>query len=152
MRVLAMAMLCALGGCSMFMHSIERPKATVRGAQLQAAGPAGVSGQLQVDVMNPNNFGVPLSGLDWQLSIGGARAVTGSVSLSQTIPARGVVPITTSLTVATGDAIAVAQAIAGGARDYELDGTLHFATPVGQLDVDVHYRGTLSGGGLFGSL
>ena len=147
-----MAMLCALCGCSMFMHSIERPKATVRGAQLQAAGPAGVRGQLQVDVMNPNDFGVPLSGLDWQLSIGGVRAVTGSVQLSQTIPARGVVPITASLAVATRDAIAVAQAIAGGARDYELDGTFHFATPVGQLDVAVHYRGTVSVGGLFGSL
>lgn len=152
MRFLAIATLCALCGCSMFMHSIERPKATVRGAQLQVAGTSGVSGQLQVDVMNPNDFGVPLSGLDWQLSIGGVRAVTGSVSLSQTIPARGVVPITTSLAIATSDAIAVVQAIAGGARDYELDGTLHFATPVGELSVDLHYRGTVSAGGLFGSL
>jgi hypothetical protein len=34
--------------------------------------------------------GVPLSGIDWQLSIGGVRAVAGRVELSQTIPAHGV--------------------------------------------------------------
>lgn len=125
------------------MHSIEKPKADVTNVSVSSASFSGVSGELALDVMNPNNFGVPLSGIDWQLSIGGTRAVTGSVQLSQTIPARGVAPVTTSLSIATGDAIAVAGVLARGARDYQINVKLHFSTTVGQIDVDVAHTGQL---------
>jgi LEA14-like dessication related protein len=134
----------ALAGCSLFMHSIERPSAKVRGVSVSSAGFAGVSGQLALDVTNPNSFGVPLSGIDWQLSIGGARAVTGTVQLHETIPARGVAPVTTWLSIAASDAIAVGAALATGARDYQVDVKLHFSTSVGQLDVEVAHRGQLA--------
>lgn len=127
------------------MHSIERPTAQVRDASVTAAGFGGVSGSLRLDVTNPNTFGVPLSGIDWQLAIGGNRAATGNVELQQTIPARGVAPVATSLAISTSDAIGVVQAVARGAREYQLDATLHFSTTVGQLDVSVHYTGTLQG-------
>jgi LEA14-like dessication related protein len=139
-------------GCSIFMRSIERPQAEVRNVSVSSAGFTGVTGQLQLDVTNPNNFGVPLSGIDWQLSVGGARAVTGRVELSQTIPARGVAPITTSMTIDARDAMAVASVLARGVRDYQLSAKLHFSTAVGPLDVDIQHRGTLGGGGgLFGA-
>ena len=97
MRLALFVTAIALSGCSLFMHSIERPTAQVRDASLTAAGLGGVSGQLKLDVTNPNTFGVPLSGIDWQIAIGGARAATGTVELQQTIPARGVAPVATSL-------------------------------------------------------
>jgi len=139
--------LAALSGCSIFMRSIEKPQASVRDVSVSAAGLGGISGQLQLDVTNPNGFGVPLSGIDWQLSIGGARAVTGTVQLSQTIPARGVAPVATSLTVSATDAIAVGSVLAGGARGYSMKARLHFSTPVGEVSVDVEHSGTLAGGG-----
>jgi LEA14-like dessication related protein len=151
MRTLALAAACmSLSACSLFMHSIEKPKAEVRNVSLSSAGYSGVTGELRLDVMNPNGFGVPLSGIDWQLSIGGARAVTGRVELQQTIPAKGVAPITTSLTIEARDAIAVASSLAGGARDYQISAKLHFSTQIGQLDVDIQHTGTLGGasGGL----
>lgn len=135
-------------GCSLFMHSIEKPKADVRDVSVSAAGLAGVRGELHLDVTNPNGFGVPLSGIDWQLAVGGAQAVTGAVELQQTIPAHGVAPVTTSLTISPANASAIASALAVGARDYRLTATLHFATTVGQIDVDVEHAGTLAGGGL----
>jgi LEA14-like dessication related protein len=141
-----------LSGCSLFMHSIERPTATVRDVSIASAGFTGVSGNLQLDVTNPNNFGVPLSGIDWELSVGGARAMTGTVSLSQTIPARGVAPVTTSLTIDARDALAVASSLASGAHDYRIKASLHFSTKVGQLDVEVTHAGTLAeAGGLLGA-
>jgi len=147
MRAIAVLFACTqLLGCSIFMHSIEKPQAKVRDVSVSSAGFTGVTGQVALDVTNPNGFGVPLSGIDWQLSVGGARAVTGSVQLSQTIPARGVAPISTSLTIDARDAIAVAAALASGVRDYQLSAKLHFSTPVGQLDVDVQHSGTLGGG------
>lgn len=77
---------------------------------------------------------------------------TFTAQLSQTIPARGVAPITTSLTIDARDAIAVASALASGVRDYQFAAKLHFSTAVGQLDVDVQHSGTFGGGGLFGAL
>jgi LEA14-like dessication related protein len=133
----------ALSGCSLFMHSIERPTADVRDVSVSSATFSGVSGELALDVTNPNSFGVPLSGIDWQLSIGGARAVTGSVQLSQTIPAKGVAPVTTSLSIATADALAVAAVLAQGSRDYQINVKLHFSTTVGPIDVDVAHTGQL---------
>ena len=94
--------------------------------------------------MNPNAFNVPLSGIDWQLSIGSARAVTGQVQLQQTIPAEGVSPITTALSISTADAIMVAAALGTGAHTYTLDAKFHFSTSVGQLDVEVTKTGELA--------
>lgn len=134
-------------GCSMFMRSIEKPKADVRTVSVSSAGFTGVTGELHLDVTNPNSFGVPLAGIDWQLSIGGARAVTGSVQLSQTIPAKGVAPVTTSLTINAMDAAIVAGQLANGARDYKISARLKFSTQVGQVDVDITHQGQLGGGG-----
>lgn len=145
MRIaLVVSYITLTAGCSLFMHSIERPTATVRDVSVSSAGLGGVTGQVQMDVTNPNGFGVPLSGIDWQLSVGGARAVTGAVELQQTIPARGVAPVTTSLSIGMLDAAQVATVLASGGRDYRIDATLHFSTSVGQLDVDVHKTGTLA--------
>jgi LEA14-like dessication related protein len=131
-------------GCSLFMHSMERPTATVRNVSVASAGLAGVTGQLQVDVMNPNAFGVPLSGIDWQLSVGNTQAVTGQVALQQTIPAEGVSPITTTLSIGTMDAMRVAAALGSGAHTYTLDAHFHFSTAVGPIDVEVQKTGELA--------
>jgi LEA14-like dessication related protein len=134
----------ALGaGCSMFMRSMERPKIEVRDVAVAPSGLGQITGELKLDVTNPNDFGVPLNGIDWQISIGGARAVTGKIELSQTIPARGVAPVTTSLTIGLADAMAVGAALAGGARDYALAAKLRFSAGFGQLEVEIAHRGTL---------
>lgn len=127
------------------MRSIEKPSATVRDVSISSVGFAGVSGELSLDVTNPNSVGVPLSSIDWELSIGGARAMTGSVQLSKTIPARGVAPVTTLLKLAATDAIAAGSAIASGARDYRLKAKLRFSTAVGSIAVDIEHNGTFAG-------
>ena len=144
LRNLAIAAVLAAGGCSIFMRSVEKPTVDVREVAMMSVSLAGVEGQVRLDVNNPNAVGVPLSGIDWQLSVAGAPAVTGHVDVSQTIPAHGVAPVTASLRFATADAIAVAQRVASGARDYQLDARLHFATALGEVAVDVHKDGSLT--------
>jgi LEA14-like dessication related protein len=129
------------------MRSIEKPQAEVRGVSVASAGFTGVSGELRLDVTNPNPIGVPLQSIEWQLSVGGTRAVSGSVKLSQTIPAKGVAPVVTSLTIDARDAIDVGTALARGSRDYRLDATLTFSTAVGPISVAIHSTGQLGGGG-----
>jgi LEA14-like dessication related protein len=149
MRFVAPALvvgLSALSGCSLFMHSMEKPTAEVRDVSLTNAGFTGLTGKLQLDVTNPNGFGVPLSGVDWQLSIGGNPAVAGSAQLQANIPARGVAPVTTTLTIDARDAIAVGSALASGTRTYQLDAKLTFSTKIGPLTVELHHQGTLGEG------
>ncbi len=146
MRLLIVS-LVGLTGCSIFMRSIEKPSATVRDVSVSSAGFTGVTGQLRLDVTNPNPIGVPLQGIDWTLSIGGAKAVSGTVQLSQTIPARGVAPVTTTLTIDARDVAAVGSALAGGSRSYQLHAHIRFATAVGPLAVDLDTTGQLGGGG-----
>ena len=147
MRLLALCTTAlAVSGCSLFMRSIEKPSAEVRDVSVSSAGFTGVSGELRLDVSNPNGFGVPLSGIDWTLSIGGARAVTGKAELSQSIPAKGVAPVVTSLAIDARDAISVAGALAQGARDYRVELRLHFSTQVGPIDVDIQHAGQLGSG------
>lgn len=147
MRLVLVAMCALLCSCSIFMRSFEKPKAEVRGVSVSSAGFTGVSGELRFDVTNPNPIGVPLQRIQWQLSVGGTRGVTGSVQLSQTIPAKGVAPVVTSLTIDARDAIDVGTALSRGSRDYRLDATLTFSTAVGPITVDLHTTGQLDNGG-----
>lgn len=141
--VLAIGVLC-LSACSIFMRSIERPTAEVREVAIANVGFTGVRGELRLDVNNPNSFGVPLQRIDWELAIAGQRAATGSVELSETIPAKAVVPVSTTLAIGTADAIAVGALLANGARGYELKARLRFATPVGSLDIALDHGGQLN--------
>jgi LEA14-like dessication related protein len=143
--LLAAAALLA-GGCAMLMKTVERPKVDVRDVALTSVSLRGIEGEVQLDISNPNAVGVPLSGIDWQLAVGGASAVSGHVDVSQTIPAHGVAPVTASLRIDAGQALAVASRVSAGARDYTLDARFHFSTSVGDLTVDVHHVGALSDG------
>jgi len=134
-----------LAGCPQLFNGIEKPQVKVRSGSLSTAGLGGVTGQLDLDVTNPNGFGVPLSGVDWQLSIGQTRAATGTVQLSQTIPAKAVAPVTTTLSVDARDAVAVVQQVAGGERNYRIVATLHFSTQLGAVDVTIEHTGTIDG-------
>jgi LEA14-like dessication related protein len=143
--VAAAALAVTLTGCALFMRSVEKPNVEVRDVALsQVSLMAGVEGHVALDVSNPNAVGVPLQGIDWQLSIAGAPAVRGHVDVSQTIPAHGVAPVTASLHIDAGDAVAVARRLAVGGREYGLDARIYFAMPMGTISVDVHKDGALS--------
>jgi LEA14-like dessication related protein len=143
----ATAITFGLSGCSLFLHSIEKPKVDVRDVALSSVSlMAGVEGTIRLDVENPNPVGVPLRAIDWQLAVAGAPAVRGHVDVSTTIPARGVAPVTASLAIGAGDAVEVARRMAGGGRGYALDARLFFSTSVGEVEVDVHKDGDLADG------
>lgn len=151
-RLAVFALIAPLAACFL-ARPVEKPTATVRSASLHVASVTAIEGQLALDVMNPNAFGVPLSGIEWELSIAGSGAVRGRAEASQTIPAKASAPVTTSLRIDLSAALDAAGALARGARDYQLRARLHFSTQLGDLTVDLDHRGSLDGaGGLIGSL
>jgi LEA14-like dessication related protein len=141
--LLALALVSLVGGCALLAQRVERPTAEVRGVAVTSVSMTGIDGEIALDIQNPNGFAVPLSSIDWQLSVGGHRAVTGRIELSQTIPARGTAPVRATLRVGVVDAAVVSAALARGERGYELDAKLTFSTRLGAIDVAVHGQGEL---------
>jgi hypothetical protein len=146
LSVLSIVLLAALlPGCAVFGLGapLEKPTVAVDSVALSRVGFGGATGQVDFRIMNPNQVSVPLTAIDWELSVHGERAVTGRVELRQEIPAKGSAPVSAALQIAAADAIRVAPHLARGARDYRLGARLRFATPLGELSVDVAQSGTL---------
>lgn len=149
LRTLYLACIVALAGagaCAHLPNPIEKPTAEVREVWVSSASMSGMRGQVDLDVFNPNGFGVPLSRVDWELSIGTVTAMTGSFSLSAEIPARATAPVSVDLHIDARDAIAVARSLGLGERNYTLRAVLHFSTRVGPVDVDIAHTGHISEG------
>lgn len=147
------AVLATLLSACLFTKPIEKPTAQVRGVSVGAISFSGLEGAIDLDIQNPNSFGVPLSEVEWELSIGGADAVSGRIELSQTIPARGVAPVTASLRIDAFAAVAVGSELSRGARTYRLAARLHFKTPLGHVAVDIEHTGDLvEAGSMIGRL
>lgn len=149
---LCLALLAApLAAC--VFAPVEKPTAQVRSVSLGTASFTTLLGELDLDVQNPNAYGLPLSQVEWQLSIAGSPAVTGNATLSKTIPAKGSAPVSTTLRVDLTSAVQVASAISRGERRYHLDVRLHFDTRFGDLTVPLAHDGSLAqAGGLLGAL
>lgn len=143
MHRLVPAALVLVSGCSIFMKSVEKPTVNVRDVAVSSVSLTGLDGEVRLDVSNPNPIGVPLRAIDWQLAVGGAAAVDGRIELSQTIPAKGVAPVTAAIHLDAARAFKVGSVIASGATDYRLDARFYFATALGEVAVDVHHEGQL---------
>jgi len=142
-RLLAVLPLALFAACSFFPHPLEKPKVDVTGVAITEVSFSGLSGHVDMNVLNPNAVSLPLSAVDWQLAIGGSRAVSGRVDLSANIPAKGSAPVEASLRVGASDAVAVAPKLAAGERAYHLHVVLHFDTSIGDLSVAVDSDGSL---------
>ena len=141
--VVALVSIFATSGCAFFGKTVEKPTAQVRAVSVGSVSFTGIDGAVALDIQNPNSFGVPLSAIDWQLSVGVARAVDGRIELSQTIPAKGTAPVNAALHIDGRDAIAVAAELTRGIRTYQLNARLHFSTAIGPISVDVASTGEL---------
>lgn len=131
--------------CATLPHGIENPRVTVRSVSVAAAGLTGLSGELDLDVFNPNQFGLPLESCTWQLAVAGDQAASGRFDLSRTIPAEASAPVESHLSIDALAAARVGAHLAAGERRYRLTGTLRFSTALGPITVDFSHEGELGG-------
>jgi LEA14-like dessication related protein len=134
-----------LTGCSK-LHlgpSVAKPKVEVTSVTMEAFSQRGVGGQMELKVANPNPVALPLRYVDWELSVGGDRAVSGHFDLPQNLPANGSAPLSVALEVLAADALRITPHLAEGMRDYQLHGVLHFQAPAGDMSVGFQSEGVL---------
>jgi LEA14-like dessication related protein len=130
-------------GCPGITQPLEKPTVTLRGVSVTSVSLAGLDSRFEFSLTNPNSIGLPLSALDWELSIGGAAAVRGRATLSEKIPAKGSAPVDVDVHISARAAVEMGSRIAAGATDYHLLGTLHFQTSLADLAVSFDQTGSL---------
>ncbi len=123
--------------------SVAKPKVEVTRITMEAFSARGVGGQMELSVANPNPVTLPLRYVEWEMSVGGDRAVSGHIDVPQQLPANGAVPVSVALEVLAEDAFRVIPHLADGMRDYQLHGVLHFQTPFGDMSVGFQSSGVL---------
>ena len=145
--IIRLALPCLLvfvaAGCAGLPLPVEKPDVSPRAVRVATASAFGARGELDLDVYNPNGFGLPLKAIEYELAIGGARAVSGEAALDALIPARGNAPVTVGLELGTLNAIHAGRRLASGRRDYRLTGTAVFASRIGDVRVAFSQDGTL---------
>lgn len=115
----------ALSAC-VTQQAVDEPRIALQNVRIQKA--EGLVQHLQVDLLvsNPNDFDIPLTGLDFTLAINGKEFASGLSNRRVTIPrlADAVVPV--EVTVSLVSLFQVLQA-ARGARslDYAIAGNIH---------------------------
>ncbi len=142
-RALAAAAALALCACPGVLRPLEKPTVELQRVELVGAGLSGLDLRAHFALTNPNDVGLPLVAVNWQVSIGSAAPVRGRANLSQKIPARGAAPVVVDVHVGPGAAIGLVRAVSAGERTYHLAGTLHFDTKLGEIAVAFDETGAL---------
>lgn len=124
------------------------PKITVERVRLKSASVRQVIVQVDFIVENPYTTPLPALGLDYRIWLADVELAQGTAQFQRTIPARGRVPLTTTLTFGPLEAVKVAARLAFGKRRYRIQGVFRVRTPIGDIGVRFRHSGKLSGGSL----
>ena len=142
---LLLALAALASGCNLLKMgpAVKDPQVEVKSVSLEAFSLRGVSGQMELNVANPNPVSLPLRYVEWEISVSGDRAVSGRFDLPTSLPANGAAPVSVALDVLAADAARVVPHLVAGSRDYKLHGVLHFQSPIGDMSVGFESDGVL---------
>lgn len=104
--------------------SIEPPKVTLTGVEIEGLSVDGLELTLLVDVTNPNDFGATIGKLDYKVFIDGTRLAEGLLSDDVEVEAEESVEVGIPFTLTwegVGDALE--KALDGREHDWKLKGT-----------------------------
>jgi LEA14-like dessication related protein len=129
--------------------SVQRPTASFRTMSVSDVSARGFVMNVDVDVANPNSVAIPLTNVDYGLSLAGVRVVDGGkVKPEARIPANGHSTITIPVPLTFENLLSAGDAIRKGSGDvtYGLDAGLNFDTGlpvIGVQRVPLQHEGTL---------
>ena len=99
----------------------------------------------RLNISNPNNFGVEVSGYDYSLEVGAWPVVDGRIDESFSLPANGGTTIEVPLEIGFGNALgAGVDLLAGGGLGYTLSMNVDVASPFGPITIPLTRQGRIS--------
>jgi hypothetical protein len=128
----AAAVALAALSCAPLPTRPERPRVSVRAADVALASDGGLTLRLELDLANPNPAALTLRALDWEISVDDRPLARGRARAAATLAPRASTPATVEARVPPG---AAARLIALRERGTPLrvDGVLHFFSPGGDV-------------------
>ena len=121
--VTAFVLLLSLGAC-VTPQSVEPPRVELENVRLLEA--KGLMQLVRVDLMvsNPNDFDIPLTGLDFSITVNGKNFANGLSNTAVTLPRRGRATVPVDVTISMLAVLRQLQAVQKlGTLDYHLSGT-----------------------------
>ncbi len=128
----AVAALCALllAACSSVPRQLTPPRVQLVSLSLLEASVDHQRFELMFSVENPNEFDIPIAGLEYSARLSGQGVLIGQSFEPATLPARGTETLSVELTTELVSSFASMLAVVQGPEDaipYELNGVLRVA-------------------------
>lgn len=142
-RIIALA-LAGLSSCSglktIAKAAFQKPELVFLGASLNTIDLDGATVFVEVELQNPNGFGLNLARVDWTLDAERERVAEGSIPGGLEIPASGTVAFPIPVHVRFHDVPGILGLIRrGGAIDYEAKAVVGVRTPVGIIELEISH-------------
>lgn len=137
----AASLLLMLGGCATLQNQIKEPEVTLGDARITAMSLADAQLAFDVDVKNPNSFGVSMKGLSYKLQLQDKQLFDGALSERMQIDANGRSRVTLPFTLRYEDIYGTLLAL----RDNkELHYTISGEADFGLISLPYSKSGTFS--------
>ena len=147
LRGTALIVALALAGCAALEREAERrtPEASVTGARVAGFDFDAARLLFDVEVDNPNPVGIDVAGLDYDLRLGGERALSGESDERGEIPRRGSGSVAVPVTLDYRELRDQFSGLRWGSEsDYEIDFGVHVDVPLlGERRLPASTSGTL---------
>lgn len=119
------------------------PEVNVRSAKLEKFNTKGLLVGIDLSVFNPNQYAVPLTGIDWGLDIYRERLASGNAAFNRNLRASSRTPVPMKLPVSFRKVTASVQKVLRGQPiGWGFSGKAGFKTPVGLVSVNFQEQGT----------
>lgn len=122
--------------------AFERPRLQLEAVGVEAIDLEGATAVAHYRVENPNDFGLTVARLSYQLDVEGQRVVAGSLPGGLRLPARGAAPLVVPVRVRYADIPAFLERVTQRDRvAYQVAGSVGFDTALGAVDIPWSHAG-----------
>jgi LEA14-like dessication related protein len=145
-RLLLLAMVLGLAGCTLFAPKFERPNVTVVSIQLLGGNLLSQKFLVTLEIQNPNDRAVPVTSLHAELNVAGARLASGVNNAPFVVPPNGSTQFDMTITANVAAALlqlSQARGSDAGRIDYEMTGGASIDLPFFR-DLPFHQKGSFS--------
>lgn len=113
------------------------PEASVQRADLRDVSLQALEIGVTLDLHNPNDFSIPVEGIDWNLSLFDDAVASGQANPQSKIPAGATRDVDVPISLRLSDLRDTASHLRSSSHiPYEVAGTVNFEVPTGTVSVD----------------
>jgi LEA14-like dessication related protein len=136
-RALLLVLVLALAACPGILAPLEKPRVDLEGLRAAELSLAGLNLTFQLRVTNPNGVALPLSAMDYELSLEDRPFLRGRLELHEELPARAAAPVLAHVHITPAHAATLVTALGRGVKTVHVALVLHFETRLGPLSVSL---------------